>query len=322
LKNIKTQTALSVCLILWATAFTGIRTALQYYEPAHLSFMRNLFASVVLIPVAVFMRFRIHSIQDGLLFLIAGTIGIGVYILTLTTGEQTTTAASASFIVNSSPVFTAILATVFLKEKITLTGWMGILITFTGSTLIAFGENHSLQFSKGALLILASALSTSIYIVMAKPLLKRYSSIEVTTYIIWAGTIFLFFFSKKWLHAIQINPLHSTLLIVYLALAPGIMAYFLWSYVLSVWDASRTSATLLLVPFITILMGIVLNKEMPGWIAIAGGMISVAGVIILFRFGGKNQWMHKTPTERQTQDVESFAYSFRTRKKRERSTIY
>jgi uncharacterized membrane protein len=70
---------------------------------------------------------------------LCGLAGIALYNITLNTGQQTVAAGAASFIVNSAPILTALLALVFLKERFTVWGWIGTVISFGGIALIASG---------------------------------------------------------------------------------------------------------------------------------------------------------------------------------------
>ncbi|GAJ02583.1 unnamed protein product, partial [marine sediment metagenome] len=85
------------------------------------------------------------------------------------------TAGSASLLIASAPIFTAILAMLILKEKIKPWGWVGILISFLGVSLVARGEGGGIRFEPSAFLILLAAISTSFYFVLQKPYLKKYS---------------------------------------------------------------------------------------------------------------------------------------------------
>jgi len=130
--------AITVTLIFWASAFAGIRAGLKAYSPGNLVLFRFLTASIVLL----------------------GFIGITVYHLALTFGELKVTAGSASILIASAPIFTAILAMFILKEKINTWGWTGIVISFLGVSLVAIGEGEGVRFEPAALLILLAAIST------------------------------------------------------------------------------------------------------------------------------------------------------------------
>jgi drug/metabolite transporter (DMT)-like permease len=82
-----------------------------------------------------------------------------------------------------------------LKEKIKTWGWIGIVISFFGVSLVARGEGEGIRFEPAAFLILLAAISTSFYFVLQKPYLKKYSPLKFVTYTIWSGTFFQIFSS-------------------------------------------------------------------------------------------------------------------------------
>ena len=57
--------ALAAILLLWASAFVGIRTALHSYSPTHLALLRNLIASLVLVGFALWKKQRLPALRDS-----------------------------------------------------------------------------------------------------------------------------------------------------------------------------------------------------------------------------------------------------------------
>ena len=222
--------ALAVTLIFWGSAFVGIRAGLTAYSPGHLALLRFLVASVVLGSYAVFMRIRMPDLKDVPIFFLHGFLGYTVYHVFLNYGEQTVSAGSASFLISSIPVFSILLAVVFLKEHIGFRGLLGICISTAGVTIIAFGEGGGVTFNVGALLILIAAFSESFYIVLQKPYLKRYSALEYVTYTMVAGTLFMFWYLPGFVDAVSTAPFDATLAVVYLGICPAAIAYVTWSY--------------------------------------------------------------------------------------------
>ena len=117
-------------LIFWASAFAGIKVGLTAYSPGHLVLLRFLTASAVLLLYAFLVRMPFPEKKDIPILLLLGFIGITVYNLSLTYGETKVAAGSASLLIASAPIFTAILARFVLKEEISIWGWVGILISF------------------------------------------------------------------------------------------------------------------------------------------------------------------------------------------------
>jgi hypothetical protein len=118
-------------------------------------------------------------------------LGFGLYNAALAYGRTTVSAGTAGLLHASVPVFTALLAVAFLGERLGGLAWAGIAVSFSGAALISLGEGGGLRFDAGALLVLLSAISASLYFVVQKPYLERYGALEFTAYSIWMGTLFL-----------------------------------------------------------------------------------------------------------------------------------
>jgi drug/metabolite transporter (DMT)-like permease len=272
--------ALGLTVVLWASAFAGIRVGLSYYSPTHLALLRYVVASIVLAVYAIPAGIRFPKKQDVLWIILVGFVGITLYNLALNTGEQSITAGSASLLVNTVPIWTALLATTFLNERLRHWQWLGIGLSFTGAVVIALGEGDNLQLNWGAGFVLLAAISQSIYFVAQKPLLTTYRPIELTTFAIWSGALCLLPFSSGLVGTIQTTPLTPTLAVIFLGVGPGALAYTTWAYALTRLPAIRASIFLYLVPVVAIGIAWLWLGEIPGVVALLGGTLAISGVIL------------------------------------------
>ena len=76
-------------------------------------------ASVVLAIYALFTRMRLPDRGDLGRIAIAGLTGITIYHVALNYGEMTVQAGAASLLIAAGPVFTALMSTAFLGERLT-----------------------------------------------------------------------------------------------------------------------------------------------------------------------------------------------------------
>jgi drug/metabolite transporter (DMT)-like permease len=277
--------AIGATVLLWGAAFVGIRAALPAYGPQHLAVLRFLVASAALGVYALITCMPLPRLADLPRLALCGLLGITAYNLALNTGELTVEAGSASLLVNTGPIWTALLSMALLAERLRGWGWAGIAVSFSGAALIALGESAALGLSLGAGLILIAAVVLSAYSVLQKPLLTRYRPVQVTTYAIWFGTLGLLPMSHGLPATVAAAPIEATLAVVFLGLGPAAVAYVAWSFVLSRLPASRAAGFLYLAPACAMLIAWLWLGETPALLSLIGGTLALGGVMILAALG-------------------------------------
>ncbi|MCY0876770.1 MAG: DMT family transporter [Firmicutes bacterium] len=286
--SLKTWMAVGVTLLFWSSAFAGIKAGLAGgYGAGQVVLLRFLSASAVFILYAIFRRIAIPRREDVPKIIVLGLTGISLYHIALTFGELTVSAGVASLIIAVAPVFTAVVAAWALKERLTLWGWVGLALGFAGVALITLDSSHDAGFTRGAVLILVSAIATAFFFVYQKPLFARYRAVDLTAYFTWIGVTPMLVFMPGLVRELPHATLSATLACLYIGVFPAAIAYVAWAYALSTGRATTVSSTLYVNPLLAILIAWVWLRELPPLSALLGGTVAIAGVLMVSFLGKK-----------------------------------
>jgi drug/metabolite transporter (DMT)-like permease len=283
--SLSTALAITTTVLLWGSAFAGIRAGLEAYTPAHLALLRFLAASLALGGLAVLRRTPLPARADLPKMLLLGLLGIAFYNIALNTGQRSIAAGPAALLIQTAPIWTALLATVFLGERLRRWAWAGMALSFAGILVIAVGKGQDLDLRWGAALILMASFSMSGYNVIQKRMLRRYPAVALTTYSLWAGTLLLLPFAPGLAAEVAAAPPAATFSVIYLGVGPAALAYATWAFALSRLPAGRAASFLYAVPVMAFLFGWVWLGEIPHAADLAGGALALGGVVLVNTLG-------------------------------------
>ena len=276
--------ALAATLLLWASAFAAIRIAVREFDAGALALFRNtVTALVLLVGAALWKRntFRRLTRGEWLGLAAAGAIGIAVYQLSLISGEESVDAGTASLIINTSPIITALFALGLLREHLGVRGWIGVFLGFTGAALLVTSRHGGARLELGGLFVLVAAFAQSMSFVIQKPLLTRLGPFIVTTWVGVFGALSVLPYGPALLADMGHVSFKATLAAVYLGLFPAGIGNLTWAYALSRLPAGRASAALYLIAPIATLISWLFLGEQPAVQALVGGGVVIGSVVLV-----------------------------------------
>ena len=165
-------------VVLWASTFIVTKDAFETFKPLAFVGIRFFLMTVLALGV-LFVRgrkdpdkyFRVDR-EDWGRFLLVGLVGYGIYQLGFNFGLKHSSPFAASLIMAMTPVFALGIATI-QGERSTLRVWLGVLIAFVG-VVVFLTDKNSGGTVLGTALILVASVSSAVYSIMNRPLVRKY----------------------------------------------------------------------------------------------------------------------------------------------------
>ncbi len=171
---------MATTLLFWASAFVAIRYLADDFSPGALSLGRLAVGALCLGVVALARGVPRPTGREWASLTVIGVLWFGVYNVALNAGERYVDAGTAVLMIQTAPVLIAVLAAVFLDERLTAWLGLGIALAFGGVALIAFSSAGAADRDPvGVLLCLVSAVVYAISLILQKPLMARLPAVRV-----------------------------------------------------------------------------------------------------------------------------------------------
>ncbi|HEY3336788.1 MAG TPA: DMT family transporter [Candidatus Limnocylindrales bacterium] len=276
--------AVLVTVVLWASAFVGIRAASVDLAAGSLAFGRLAVGAIALGGLVVTRGFVRPSRRDLVLVVASGLLWFAFYNVALNEAERNVDAGTASMLTNAGPILIAVFAGLFLHEGFPPRLGAGIAIAFAGTLVIGLASSSAPvpggNAPLGIALCIAAATAYAGGVTLQKPALRTIPAAQVTWMACATGAIACLPFLPSLVRDIGAAQPVSIAWMVYLGLFPTAIGFTTWAYALSRSSAGRLGSTTYLVPPVVIGMAWLLLGEVPPALAIAGGALCIAGVIV------------------------------------------
>jgi drug/metabolite transporter (DMT)-like permease len=280
-----------VCIVVWAFAFPFIKFSLNNgLSYTSLTILRFSIVSLVSLFLIAVQPKRFTPIQKKDIFpiFLIGFFGVMMYHFGLNYGEQLVSPGVASLIVATSPVFSILLAVLFLKETFGRIKIIGVAIAFGGVILISLWGTSTasieIKYLTAALAVLMAACMGSIYTVAGKKFLTRYTPLSLTLYAMLLGSLALIpisFVTPVFFTEITRLPLLTWFAVLFLGVFSTVIGYGLWYVGLEKKTASGISVYLYGIPVLSTLISYVMFRDNITIMYILGGVLVIGGLVLV-----------------------------------------
>lgn len=266
MENLKIYGALTLVSLVYGINYSILKIMIpDYMGPYGLTVYRVTISAAIFWLFYSFSKEKINWKADGIRLFLSALMGAGLNMLLFYKGISMTTAINGSIIMTLTPVLVLIWASTLNKEKITRLKILGVFIGLIGAIIIIVQPDSSISFGKweGDLLVFLNAGVYAAYLVIVKPLMKKYKPLTIAT---WIFTMAIFIvLPAGWSEATQIDfailPSKILLCMAYSIIIVTVMVYFLNIWTLVRVDSSVVGSFIYLQPVFATLTAILFFAE-------------------------------------------------------------
>ena len=282
------------CNLMWALQFTCIKLVQDQVGSLFTVWGPMTLATLMLFPLIRFKqrpegRKRERGRKDILLFLLLALIGIFPGQVMITWGTRMSLASNAALLMLTLPISTAVLAAIFLGERMNAVRWLSFALAIVGVLMCSGIDFRSLSlgagYFAGNILIFLGTLGSAFYNSYGKKMLERYSPMEMLFYSYVAMflimtpltmveerqvfTHVLDFTARTWIGLALLTFFHNYLSMV------------LFLKALQQLDAIQAALSNYLITFFGVPIAAIWLKEKLTWLAIVGGVLILGSTLLI-----------------------------------------
>lgn len=273
----------AVAVVFWGVSFVATKAALAEVAPVTLIFLRFVIGALVLL--AIVRELPPRSAWGSLALM--GFVGVFVHQMLQAYALTMTSATNTGWLIGVSPIWSALLSAIVLRERFGLWKIVGLIGGFAGVLLVVTRGDFSPRVfgrpsTTGDLLILLSTINWAIYTVLGHRTIRALGPRRATAGAMLFGTLMLapfFFVQRGWRQIPNLTAVGWGALL-FLAVACSALGYLFWYGALERIEASRVAALLYAEPLVTFIAAALLLGERVSAVVVIGGVLVLASVLV------------------------------------------
>jgi len=272
-----------VAIVFWGVSFVATKAVLREVSPVTIIFSRFAIGALVLLAIVRTLPPRHAWPQLALM----GFVGVFIHQMLQSYALTMTTATNTGWLIGLTPVWSAVIAAIAVRERFNAGKIAGLAIGFAGAMLVVTkGDFSAAVFGRpstfGDLLILISTFNWAIYSVLGHATIRELGPRRATSGAMLFGALMLapFFVAQRGWRELPALSGPGWLALLFLAVGCSALGYLFWYGALETIEVSRVAALLYLEPLVTFAAAALLLGERVSGLVIVGGLLVLAGVLI------------------------------------------
>jgi O-acetylserine/cysteine efflux transporter len=268
--------ALALLCLIWGLNWVVMKQANQFFPPVLFTTYRFILGSVVLLGMAYVMKIPLPRREEWKWIILGGILQTAFFNTAVQVGMQFLGAGFSSVLSYSMPLWVAIMAHFLLGEKLTKRKTAGVILGMVG--LVAL-----LNVSGGGawwaiILTLLGAVAWAFSSILIKLKLQHCDILQYTTWQMVVGASLLSIYSALFGQGTVQWSWLAIGCLIYNGVLASALAFFLWTYILSNSEAGKASISVLAIPIIGVLSGVILLNESLYWNTVVGMALILGGI--------------------------------------------
>lgn len=306
-KSVRAHVFLFIVNLFYGAGFTVSKMVMpEFIRPFGFIFMRVSITTVLFFILHWFWLKEKVEKKDFLLLAACAMFGVVINQEMFFMGLSITTPINAALIMIMTPILVFVISFFLSHEKATWQKIAGLVIGLSGALVILAGKgfNFSSATLLGDLFILINATSYAIYLVMVRPLMKKYHPLTVIKWVFFFGLIPVTFFGFNQFAQIQWHTFttQTWLAVAFVIVCTTFFAYLLNMLALREVHSSVVGAYIYLQPIIATVISISLGKDAITFEKVLSAVLIFSGVYLV-SFAGGVKMFNKPEKEPDSDDM-------------------
>ena len=266
-KSTKVHGSLFLVALIYAATFSIAKEVMPHYiKPMGLITIR-VWGAVSLLWVThfLFVKESIFGKKDFLMLLKCAVFGVAANMLLFFKGLAITTPINAAILMVTTPLFVAFFSFFLLNEKVTKLKVIGLCFGVFGAILLLLGPSLSFNSTTlwGDLMVMTNAIIYAYYLIIAKPLLHKYSPITVIKWTFFFGGLLVIPFGFTELKEVQWQAIPNSIwsAIIFLIIGATFITYVLNAWALRNANVTLVGAYIYLQPVLATIIAVSMGKD-------------------------------------------------------------
>lgn len=219
---------------------------------------------------------------DNLKFILLGGVLFGIDIALWNTSILMTTAAKATLLSNNAPIWVALGAAVFFKEKLDRKYWFGLALALVGmSFILGINQIRTAPLSVGDLLAFSTSFIYAGVMLATQSARTRVNTLTFSALYTTVAALTLLPVALLTRQQLAGFSSETWWALLGLGLGPQVLGWLLINYAMGYLRASHISVSLLGQPVVTAILGVLILSEALTPNQIIGGGLALAGIYLV-----------------------------------------